>query len=65
MSLLIRFLIVVTVVVSITDAIVFYKISQHPERLTVLFVIMVILVTVIPIAIITINLWYRANRSIR
>jgi hypothetical protein len=44
---------------------VFYKISQHPERLTVLFVIMVILVTVIPIAIITINLWYRANRSIR
>ncbi len=55
MSLLTRMIIIVTIVVSVTDAIVFYKVKQHPEKITVGFVILVILVTVVPIYI---NLWY-------
>jgi len=55
MSLLTRFIIIVTIVVSITDAIIFYHIKQNPEILTVPFFILVIIVTVIPIAI---NLWW-------
>jgi hypothetical protein len=43
------------VIVSLTDAIVFYHLKQHLEKLTTQFVIMVIIVTIVPIAI---NLWY-------
>ena len=56
-SLITRMLIIVTIVVSITDAIVFWKVKQHPERITVGFVILVILVTLIPIYI---NFWYHS-----
>ena len=52
---LVRSIIIVTFVVAITDAIAFYKIKQHPERLTVPFVIGVIFITIIPIVI---NFWY-------
>ncbi len=55
MSQLTRMIIIVTIVVSVTDTIVFWKIKQHPERITVGFVILVILVTVIPICF---NFWY-------
>ena len=55
MSLLIRLIIIVTIVVAVTDTVVFYKLRQHPEKLTVPFLIAVIIITVIPIAI---NLWY-------
>ena len=55
MSLLIRFIIIVTIVVAVTDTIIFYKIRQHPEKLTVPFLISVIIITVIPIAI---NFWW-------
>jgi heme/copper-type cytochrome/quinol oxidase subunit 4 len=54
-SLFVRFLIVVTVVVSITNTIVFYHIQKDPAKLTILFVILTIIVTIIPIAV---NLWY-------
>lgn len=54
-SLFVRFVIIVTIVVSITDAIVFYHIWKNPERLTVTFVILTIIITIIPIAV---NLWY-------
>jgi hypothetical protein len=59
MSLLTRMIIIVTVVVSITDTIIFYKIKHHPERITVGFVILVILVTLIPIYI---NFWVHLKR---
>ena len=59
MSLLTRLIIIVTIVVSTTDAIVFYKVKQHPEKITVEFVILVILVTVIAISI---NLWYHSRK---
>ncbi|MBI2547663.1 MAG: hypothetical protein HYW23_04465 [Candidatus Aenigmarchaeota archaeon] len=54
-SLAKRMLIVVAVVVSITDAIVFYHLWKNPEELTIRFVILVINITVIPIAVI---FWY-------
>ena len=59
MSLFTRLIIIVTLVVSITDAIVFWKVKQHPERITVEFVILVILVTLIPIYI---NFWFHWKR---
>ncbi|MCJ7471405.1 MAG: hypothetical protein MUP02_01160 [Actinobacteria bacterium] len=55
MSLFIRFIIIVTVVVSATDGIIFYHIKKNPEILTVPFIILVVVITIIPIAI---NLWY-------
>ncbi len=55
MSLLIRFIIIVTVVVAVTDTSVFYAILRRPENLTVPFLISVIIIKVIPIAI---NLWW-------
>jgi len=55
MSLITRFVIIITIVVSIVDVAGFYAIKKHPERLTVPFVILMIIATIIPIAI---NLWY-------
>lgn len=52
-------MIIVTIVVAVTDAIVFYKIKRHPERITVEFAVLVILVTVIPIYI---NFWYHSRK---
>lgn len=54
-SLFTRFVIIIAIVISVTDTIVFYHIMKNPERLTIPFVILVIIVTVIPIVI---NLWY-------
>jgi heme/copper-type cytochrome/quinol oxidase subunit 4 len=55
MELLPRLILIDAIIVSLTDAIVFYHLKQHPENLTMQFVIMVIIITIIPIAI---NLWY-------
>jgi len=59
MNIITRIIIIVAIVVSITDSIIFIKLKDHPERLTVKFLILVILVTIIPIAI---NVWYHLNR---
>jgi len=55
MSLITRFVIIITVVVSIVDVAGFYAIKKYPEILTVPFVILMIIATVIPIAI---NIWW-------
>jgi len=55
MSLFVRFVIIVTVVVAATDGIIYYHVKKNPEILTIPFLIMVIFITVLPIAI---NLWY-------
>jgi hypothetical protein len=55
MNLTTRFIIIVTIVVTITDVIEYIHIKQNPEHLTIPFVIGVIIVTVVPIAI---NIWY-------
>ena len=56
LSLFIRFVIIVTIVISATDVIVFYHIQKNGiQSLTWQFVILVIVITIIPIVI---NLWY-------
>jgi heme/copper-type cytochrome/quinol oxidase subunit 4 len=55
MELLPRLILIDAIIVSITDAIVFYHLKQHPENLTTQFVFMVIIITIITIAI---NLCY-------
>lgn len=55
MSLFVRFIIVVTVVISATDGIIYYHVKKNPGVLTLTYLIMVIIITIIPIAI---SLWY-------
>ena len=56
LSLFRRFVIVVAVVISATDAIIFYHLKQNGiQSLTWQFVILTIVITIIPIVI---NLWY-------
>jgi len=50
-----RFLLVVTIVVAVTDLIEFYVVAKSPAKLTLPFIIAVIIITVIPIAV---SLWY-------
>ena len=53
-NLFVRALIITTIIVAVTDAIVFYVIWSGKTQITPLFVILVIVITMIPIAI---NLW--------
>jgi len=55
LSLFERFVIIVAVVVTIVDVAGFYAIKDDPERLTIPFIILMIVATIIPIAI---NFWY-------
>jgi heme/copper-type cytochrome/quinol oxidase subunit 4 len=59
MELLARIILIITIVVTLTDLIVYYHLKQNPERLTLPFVISVIVVTVVPIAII---LWVHMRK---
>jgi heme/copper-type cytochrome/quinol oxidase subunit 4 len=60
MKLSARLILMITIVVTVTDLIVYYHLRQHPERLTPPFTISVIIVTVVPIAIVT---WYWHKRK--
>jgi len=60
MKLLPRLILIDAIIVSTTDAIVFYHLKQHLENLTMQFVVMVIIITVVPIEI---NLWYWLRKS--
>ncbi len=55
-----RALIITTIIVAVTDAIVFYVIGSGKAQITPLFVILVIVITMIPIAI---NLWVHIFRQ--
>ena len=50
----VRALIITTIIVAVTDVVVFYVIWSGRAQITPLFVILVIVVTMVPIAI---NLW--------
>jgi heme/copper-type cytochrome/quinol oxidase subunit 4 len=60
MKLPARLLLMITIVVTATDLIEFYHLKQHPERLTLPFTISVIVVTLVPVAVIT---WYWHKRK--
>ena len=53
-NLFISALIITTIIVAVTDVVVFYVIWSGRAQITPLFVILVIVVTMVPIAI---NLW--------
>jgi hypothetical protein len=53
-NLFVSALIITTIIVAVTDAIEFYVIWSGKAKITPLFVILVIIVTMVPIAI---NLW--------
>jgi len=60
MKLTARLILMVTIVVTATDVIEYMHIKQHPENLTISFLISVIVVTVVPIGII---IWYWHKRK--
>jgi hypothetical protein len=60
MNLTARLILVVTIVVTATDVLEYIHIKQHPEHLTIPFLISVIVVTVVPIGII---IWYWHKRK--
>ncbi len=60
-NLFVRALIITTIIVAVTDAIVFYVIWSGKAKITPLFVILVIVVTMVPMAI---NLWVHIFRQL-
>jgi len=58
MKLIARLILMITIVVTATDLIEYYHLKQHPERLTLPVVILVIVVTVVPIGIIALY-WHK------
>jgi len=60
-NLFVRGLIIATVIVAVTDAIVFYVIWSGKAQITPLFVILVIIITMVPMAI---NLWVHIFRRL-
>ena len=54
-SLFTRFIIIVTIVVSIVNTVGFYAIMKNPNLLGIPFIIMMIIAKIIPIVV---NLWY-------
>jgi hypothetical protein len=52
MELITRLMIIITIVVAVTDLAWYYRLKQNPERLTLGWTLMVILITMVPIFII-------------
>ena len=59
-NLFARALMIATIIVAVTDAIVFYRIWRGKAQITPLFVILVVLITMVPMAI---NLWVHVFRQ--
>ena len=51
---------IVTIIVSITDIVVFARLKSHPEHLTLTYTILWIIVTLVPIAI---NFWFHLRNN--
>jgi hypothetical protein len=52
MKLVVRLLLMITIVVGATDLIMYVHLRQHPEHLTLTFMILEIVITLVPITII-------------
>jgi hypothetical protein len=62
MNLIVRFILIVIIVVSAVDITGFCAIKKYPEYLNILFVILMIIATIIPIGI---NIWYWLRQPLR
>ncbi|MGA3198736.1 MAG: hypothetical protein ABSD89_04945 [Halobacteriota archaeon] len=60
-NLFVRALIIATIIVAVTDVIMFYVIYSGRTQITPLFVILVIIITMVPMAI---NLWVHIFRQL-
>ena len=60
-NLFVRAFIITTIIVAVTDAIVFYVVWSGRAQITPLFVILVIIITMVPMAI---NLWVHIFRRL-
>ena len=60
-NLFVRALIIATIIVAVTDVIMFYVIYSGRTQITPLFVILVIIITMVPVAI---NLWVHIFRQL-
>jgi len=60
-NLFVRALTITAIIVAVTDAIVFYVVGSGKAQITPLFVVLVIVVTMIPLAI---NLWVHIFRRL-
>ena len=54
MNIYVRIMLIITIVIAITDTVVFIRMKAHPEKMTVPALIGVIFITILPIAI---NIW--------
>jgi hypothetical protein len=57
MNLPARLILMITIVVAVTDVILYIHLKQHPEHLTITFFILEIVVTIVPMAIIILT-WH-------
>ena len=60
-NLFVRALVIATIIVAVTDAIMFYVIWSGKTQITPLFVILAIIITMVPMAI---NLWVHIFRQL-
>ena len=60
-NLFLRSLVIAAVIVSVTDVIMFYVIWSGRTKITPLFVILVIIITMVPMAV---NLWVHIFRQL-
>jgi hypothetical protein len=55
MNITTRLIIITTIIVALTDTLEYIHLKQHPEHFTIKYLILVIVVTVVPLAI---NIWF-------
>ena len=59
MNIYVRIMLLVSIVITVTDVIIYLHLKKHPENLTIPFLIGVIIITIIPIAI---NIWVHLGK---
>ncbi len=59
MNIFARIMVLVSIVITVTDVVVYLHLRKHPENLTTPFLVGVIVITIIPIAI---NIWVHLGK---
>lgn len=52
MQLTLRLILIVAIVVTVTDVVEYFHLKQHPEHLTLPYLISVIFITILPVVVI-------------